>query len=64
LSRRRLRWQYGNNPEYIVSVLVILLLAYAIAAFLRECDLLERAWHALGDASPREGTYRWTDANL
>jgi hypothetical protein len=48
-----------------VGVLVILLLAYAIAAFLRECELLERAWHALGEGTAAESrTWRWTDVNL
>jgi hypothetical protein len=49
-----------------MSVLVILLLAYAISAFLRDCDELERRWHALGEGSAREGICagRWTDFNL
>ncbi len=48
-----------------MSVLIITLLAYAIPAFLRECDLIEREWHALGEPSARAGSAgRWTDVNL
>ena len=45
-----------------MSVLIVLLIAYGVAAFLRECDLIEREWHALGENTPRAG--RWTDVNL
>ena len=49
----------------IVSVLIVMLLAFALAAFLRECDLLEGHWHALGEGpAPESRTCRWTDVNL
>jgi hypothetical protein len=49
----------------IVSILIVMLVAYGVAAFLRECDLIEREWHALGDRSARAGgAGRWTDVNL
>ena len=49
----------------IVSVLIIALCAYTIVSFLRECDLLEREWHALGERPARAGSAcRWTDVNL
>ena len=48
-----------------MSVLIVTLVAYEVAAFLRECDLIEREWHALGERSARAGSAgRWTDANL
>ena len=48
-----------------MSIVVILLITYAIGEFLRECERLEREWHALGEDSAREGrTSRWTDFNL
>jgi len=49
----------------IVSILIVMLFAYGVAAFLRECDLIEREWHALGDRSARAySAGRWTDVNL
>ena len=49
----------------IMSVLIVMLFAYGVAAFLRECDLIEREWHALDDRSARTGSAgRWTDVNL
>jgi hypothetical protein len=49
----------------IVSLLIVMLIAYGVAAFLRECDLIEREWHALDDRSARESSAgRWTDVNL
>ena len=49
----------------IVSILIVMLVAYGVAAFLRECDLIEREWHALGDRPARAGSAgRWTDVNL
>jgi hypothetical protein len=49
----------------IVSLLIVMLIAYGVAAFLRECDLIEREWHALDDRSARAGSAgRWTDVNL
>jgi hypothetical protein len=49
----------------IMSVLIVMLVAYGVAAFLRECDLIECEWHALGEPSARAGsTGRWTDVNL
>ena len=48
-----------------MSVLIVMLLAYALAAFVRECELLERDWHALGEgAASGARTCRWTDVNL
>lgn len=48
-----------------MSVLIVMLFAYGVAAFLRECDLIEREWHALGERSARAGSAgRWTDVNL
>jgi hypothetical protein len=54
-----------KERENIVSVVVILLIAYAIGEFLRECERLEREWHALGEGTTladRRG--RWADVNL
>lgn len=49
----------------IVSVLIVMLVAYGVAAFLRKCDLIEREWHALGERSAHAGSAgRWTDINL
>jgi len=49
----------------IVSILIVMLVAYGVAAFLRECDLIDREWHALGDRPARAGSAgRWTDVNL
>jgi hypothetical protein len=49
-----------------MSVLVIFLLAYAIAALFRDIDRLERSWREYGEERARErgGTSRWTDFNL
>jgi hypothetical protein len=42
-----------------------MLFAYGVAAFLRECDPIEREWHALGGPSARASSAaRWTDVNL
>ena len=48
-----------------MSVLVILLISYAVGEFLRECERLEREWHALEAGTASEArTFRWTDVNL
>lgn len=49
-----------------MSVIVILLLAYAISALFRDFDLLERRWREYGEERAREGggNARWTDVNL
>jgi hypothetical protein len=48
-----------------VSIVVILLITYAIGEFLRECERLEHEWHALGEGTAPVGrTARWTDFNL
>jgi len=49
----------------IVSILIVMLFAYGVAAFLRECDLIDREWHVLGDRPAWAGSAgRWTDVNL
>jgi hypothetical protein len=46
-----------------MSVVFVVLIAYAIGEFLRESEQLEREWNALGATTPR-GNGRWTDVNL
>lgn len=48
-----------------MSVLIVMFVTCGVTAFLRECDLIEREWHALGERSVHAySAGRWTDINL